>query len=129
MVRLHRLNESTAGESVPQLRAELQNIMQNYFGVFRKGNFMQEGIKKLEELRERIANVHLKDKSSTFNTARIEALELEIYLKSLRLQQLLLKQELKVVGLTRVMILGSVMMKTGCVILCIFLLTNQLVSG
>jgi|TARA_B110000438_G_scaffold104786_1_gene103392 succinate dehydrogenase / fumarate reductase flavoprotein subunit len=77
MVRLHRLNESTAGESVPQLRAELQNIMQNYFGVFRKGNFMQEGIKKLEELRERIANVHLKDKSSTFNTARIEALELE----------------------------------------------------
>ena len=77
MSRLARMNESTSGESVPVLRKELQTIMQNYFGVFRKGEFMQEGIKKLEELRQRIGNVHLTDKSNTFNTARIEALELE----------------------------------------------------
>lgn len=75
--RLDRLNNSTSGESVAQLREELQNIMQNHFGVFRKGDFMQEGIKKLGALRERIENVHLEDKSQTFNTARIEALELE----------------------------------------------------
>jgi succinate dehydrogenase / fumarate reductase flavoprotein subunit len=37
---------------------------------------MQEGIKKLAELRERINNAHLEDKSMAFNTARIEALEL-----------------------------------------------------
>jgi|TARA_B110000483_G_scaffold239780_1_gene318998 succinate dehydrogenase / fumarate reductase flavoprotein subunit len=77
MSRLARMNESTSGESVPVLRKELQTIMQNHFGVFRKGEFMQEGIKKLEELRQRIDNVHLTDKSNTFNTARIEALELE----------------------------------------------------
>ncbi len=77
MSRLARLNESTQGESVPALRAELQKTMQNHFGVFRKGEFMQEGIKKLNELRERLNNVHLSDKSNTFNTARIEALELE----------------------------------------------------
>lgn len=77
MSRLARMNESTSGESVPVLRKELQTIMQNYFGVFRKGEFMQEGIKKLEVLRQRIDNVHLTDKSNTFNTARIEALELE----------------------------------------------------
>lgn len=75
--RLDRLNNSTSGESVAQLREELQSIMQNHFGVFRKGEFMQEGIKKLGALRGRIANVHLEDKSKTFNTARIEALELE----------------------------------------------------
>ena len=75
--RLSRLNESSAGESVSTLRAELQNIMQNHFGVFRRGDFMQDGIQKLSALRERIANVHLDDKSLTFNTARIEALELE----------------------------------------------------
>lgn len=75
--RLSRLNESKSGESVAVLRAELQNIMQNHFGVFRRGDFMQEGIQKLNELRERIANIHLADKSQTFNTARIEALELE----------------------------------------------------
>ena len=75
--RLSRLNESKSGESVAKLRAELQDIMQNHFGVFRRGDFMQDGIKKLATLRERIANVHLEDKSQTFNTARIEALELE----------------------------------------------------
>ena len=75
--RLSRLNESSSGESVSTLRAELQSIMQNHFGVFRRGDFMQDGIQKLSALRERIANVHLDDKSLTFNTARIEALELE----------------------------------------------------
>ena len=38
---------------------------------------MQEGIRKLTDLRERIANVHLEDKSQAFNTARIECLELQ----------------------------------------------------
>jgi len=77
MQRLNRLNESSSGEKVPDLRKELQGIMQNHFGVFRKGDFMQEGIEKLKDLRERIAKVHLEDKSQAFNTARIEALELE----------------------------------------------------
>jgi succinate dehydrogenase / fumarate reductase flavoprotein subunit len=55
----------------------MQTIMQNHFGVFRRGDFMREGIKKLGELRDRIANIALTDKSNAFNTARIEALELE----------------------------------------------------
>ena len=74
---LDALNQSTGGESVADLRKELQNIMQNYFGVFRNGPFMQEGVGKLAELRERIAGVELSDKSHAFNTARIEALELQ----------------------------------------------------
>ena len=75
--RLNRLNESSGGENTVSLRAELQEIMQNHFGVFRKGDFMQEGIKKLRDIGERIGHVFLEDKSATFNTARIEALELE----------------------------------------------------
>ncbi len=75
--RLIRLDESTGGENVAELRSELQSVMQNQFGVFRKAEFMQEGIKKLNNLRDRIGNVHLEDKSAAFNTARIEALELE----------------------------------------------------
>lgn len=77
MTRLTRLNESGSGENVAALRSELQNVMQNHFGVFRKGEFMQEGIEKLDALRGRIAKVQLEDKSQIFNTARIEALELE----------------------------------------------------
>jgi len=75
--RLIRLDESTGGENVAELRSELQSVMQNQFGVFRKAEFMQEGIEKLNNLRDRIGNVHLEDKSAAFNTARIEALELE----------------------------------------------------
>ena len=74
---LNRLNDSSAGESVADLRKELQNTMQNHFGVFRKGEFMQEGIRKLADMRPRIEGVHLADKSQVCNTARLEALELQ----------------------------------------------------
>jgi succinate dehydrogenase / fumarate reductase flavoprotein subunit len=75
--RLVTLNERNDGENVSALRKELQGVMQNYFGVFRKGEFMQEGIKKLEDLKERMDNVKLEDKSNAFNTARVECLELQ----------------------------------------------------
>ncbi len=77
MSRLNNLNTKNDGEGAAELRKELQNTMQNHFGVFRKGDFMQEGIKKLADLRQRIENVKLSDKSNAYNTARIEALELQ----------------------------------------------------
>lgn len=76
--RLNRWDTSTsAGESVAVLKRELQINMQNNFGVFRTEKNMQAGIVKLAELRERIAKGYLSDKSKTFNTARLEALELD----------------------------------------------------
>ncbi|MGM8226391.1 succinate dehydrogenase flavoprotein subunit [Cellvibrio sp. ARAG 10.3] len=77
MARLNKINTSTSGESAAVLRKELQTIMQNYFGVFRKGEYMQKGIQQLAELRPRVESVCITDKSSAFNTARIEALELQ----------------------------------------------------
>jgi succinate dehydrogenase / fumarate reductase flavoprotein subunit len=76
-VRLNALNNSSGGEKTADLRKELQAIMQNHFGVFRNGEFMQEGVRKLAELRDRIANVEMADKSLAYNTARLEALELQ----------------------------------------------------
>lgn len=75
--RLERWNASSGGESVAALRKELQMVMQNNFGVFRTETPMLEGIKQLEELRGRIAEAQLEDKSQAFNTARMEALELD----------------------------------------------------
>ncbi len=77
MSRLNRLNTSRGGESVAEVRKDLQNTMQLYFGVFRDGPSMQKGLKLLDEIGERVKNTHLEDKSSAFNTARIEALELD----------------------------------------------------
>jgi succinate dehydrogenase / fumarate reductase flavoprotein subunit len=75
--RLNGVNERTTGEDVAPLRKELQTCMQNYFGVFRTGEYMKKGIEQLVGLRERIANVKITDKSQAFNTARLEALELQ----------------------------------------------------
>jgi len=75
--RLQALNDRTGGEAVAPLRRELQEIMQNHFGVFRTGEFMREGIAKLAVLRERVEAVELADRSSSFNTSRIECLELQ----------------------------------------------------
>ena len=52
--------------------------MQLYFGVFRDGKSMEEGLKKLEAIGERVRNTKLADTSNAFNTARIEALELAL---------------------------------------------------
>jgi succinate dehydrogenase / fumarate reductase flavoprotein subunit len=75
--RLSGVNERSSGEEVAPLKRELQQCMQNYFGVFRTGEYMKKGIAQLADLRERIANVKIADKSQAFNTARIEALELQ----------------------------------------------------
>ena len=75
--RLQALNDREQGEQVAPLRHELQEVMQNHFGVFRTGEFMREGIAKLADLRERVENVALADRSNAFNTSRIECLELQ----------------------------------------------------
>jgi len=75
--RLNRLNNSTGGESVASVREDLQSCMQLYFGVFRDGEAMNKGLKLLDEIGERLKNTYLEDKSNAFNTARIEALELD----------------------------------------------------
>jgi succinate dehydrogenase / fumarate reductase flavoprotein subunit len=75
--RLNRLNASTEGEQVAVLKERMQQNMQNNFGVFRREDLMEKGIKKLDDLRGEVENIFLQDKSATFNTARIEALEMQ----------------------------------------------------
>ena len=77
MARLDRLNSSTSGESVAAVRADLQKTMQLYFGVFRDGEAMAKGLADLNEIGKRVKQTVLDDKSGAFNTARIEALELD----------------------------------------------------
>ena len=74
---LNKLNESTSGHEASSVKRELQEVMQNYFGVFRRGDYMEKGVSALEEIREKIDNLHLQDKSAAFNTNRVEAIELK----------------------------------------------------
>lgn len=75
--RLIRWNTNTGGERVSDIRSELQKIMQLDFGVFRTGSVMKIGIQKLKDLHARLQKASLNDHSDVFNTARIEALELD----------------------------------------------------
>jgi succinate dehydrogenase / fumarate reductase flavoprotein subunit len=75
--RLNRLNSSTEGEQVAVLKERMQQNMQNNFGVFRREDLMVKGIEMLNDSREAVENIHLQDKSAAFNTARIEALEMQ----------------------------------------------------
>ncbi|HCL68480.1 MAG TPA: succinate dehydrogenase flavoprotein subunit [Gammaproteobacteria bacterium] len=75
--RLRALDANDKGENTATLKRELQSCMQNYFGVFRDGEYMKKGREELNTLRERIASIAIGDKSKAFNTARLEALELQ----------------------------------------------------
>ncbi len=77
LTRLNRWNTNQKGESVEEIRVALQKVMQDDFGVFRTADNMQDGFKKLGDLKERLQHAAIKDKSQCFNTARIEALELD----------------------------------------------------
>src|SRR5210317_333747 len=75
--RLNALNSSDSGYETAEVKKELQQCMQNYFGVFRRGEYMKKGLDELQEIREKVDQLHLKDKSNAFNTSRVEAIELQ----------------------------------------------------
>jgi len=77
LARIDRLNNSQSGEYAQDIANDLRREMQAHAGVFRTQALLDEGVKKVLEIEKRVPHMHLNDKSQVFNTARIEALELE----------------------------------------------------
>ena len=77
LARLARWDQKGKGESVDEIRHELQGAMEEFCGVFRTEEILAEGLGKVLELEQRMSQVRLQDHSKVFNTARIEAMELE----------------------------------------------------
>ncbi|PXW89913.1 succinate dehydrogenase subunit A [Nitrosomonas sp. Nm84] len=77
LARLTRLENQKDGENVAQVNAALAKTMQTYCGVFRFEDMLQKGVEKILEVGERVGQTEINDKSKVFNTARIEALELD----------------------------------------------------
>ena len=75
--RLNQLDKSSEGIYAQSLAGDIRTAMQQHAGVFRTQASMDEGVKKIAEIRSRVGKVTLKDKSKVFNTARIEALEVD----------------------------------------------------
>ena len=77
LARVARLDAQAGGEDVSAVRDEIQRTMQAHCGVFRFPDLLRQGVEKIRALGERVARTAVKDKSKVFNTARIEALELD----------------------------------------------------
>jgi succinate dehydrogenase / fumarate reductase flavoprotein subunit len=80
--RLARLDASTGGEYSQAIANDLRKTMQQHAGVFRTQASMDEGVGKVQAIAERAWSMHLADKSKIFNTARVEALEVDNLMES-----------------------------------------------
>ena len=63
LLRLNKLNNSSTEFETAKVKRELQECMQNYFGVFRRGDYMTKGVEQLKEIREKVENLSIKDLS------------------------------------------------------------------
>jgi succinate dehydrogenase / fumarate reductase flavoprotein subunit len=77
LARLARLDASTSGEAIQDVAGAIRSSMQKHCGVFRTAELLREGVAAIDEIAQRVGHIHLKDKSKVFNTARVEALEVE----------------------------------------------------
>jgi succinate dehydrogenase / fumarate reductase flavoprotein subunit len=77
LARLARLQDQRGGESVHEVGAAMRRTMQLHCGVFRFPDLLAEGVQQIKVIAERAGRTGIKDKSMVFNTARIEALELD----------------------------------------------------
>jgi succinate dehydrogenase / fumarate reductase flavoprotein subunit len=80
--RLNRLENASGGEYAQDVANDLRDSMQKHASVFRTQAMMDEGTKQIAAIRERVNAIALKDKSRVFNTARVEALEVENLIES-----------------------------------------------
>ena len=77
LARLSRLESQNQGESVHEVGAAMRQVMQEHCGVFRFPDMLAQGVQKIREVAERVKNTVIHDHSKVFNTARVEALELD----------------------------------------------------
>ena len=77
VARLNRLDGASSGEYAQDVANDLRASMQKHASVFRTQAMLDQGVAQIAAIRERVGNIALKDQSKVFNTARIEALEVE----------------------------------------------------
>ena len=77
LARLARLEGQKDGESVAQVSDAMRKTMQTHCGVFRFPDMLKQGVAKMSDIAERARQTAIRDKSRVFNTARVEALELD----------------------------------------------------
>ena len=73
---MHKVLALKLAIKTADLRAEMQNCMQEHAAVYRTGDVLQEGCNKIDSIVADFADVATKDRSLIWNTDLIETLEL-----------------------------------------------------
>lgn len=77
LARISRLDNQQGGENVAEVGDAMRKTMQTHCGVFRFPDLLAEGVREITQVAQRAQKLQIKDKSQVFNTARVEALELD----------------------------------------------------
>jgi len=75
--RVDRLRNTKGSLPTAQIRLDMQRVMQAHAAVFRTGEYLQEGIEKLEQVFDSFQEVSVADRSLVWNTDLVETIELE----------------------------------------------------
>ncbi len=79
--RLQALLDGNGGrERIATLREEMQKAMEEGAGIYRTGESLRQAVAKIGTLKERFRDLAIEDRSRTFNTERVSALELSFML-------------------------------------------------
>ncbi len=77
LARIARIENTKNKESVSSVGEDMRRTMQTHCGVFRFPDLLASGIEAIDAVAKRAQEIQIKDKSAVFNTARVEALELD----------------------------------------------------
>jgi succinate dehydrogenase / fumarate reductase flavoprotein subunit len=64
-------------ENLYDIKRELREAMDKYVGVYRTGEEMTAGLKKVRELKERYKNISIADKGAVYNTNLMNSMEVQ----------------------------------------------------
>jgi succinate dehydrogenase / fumarate reductase flavoprotein subunit len=75
--RLDAFRNARGGSPTAEVREMIQRTMQADCGVFRTAETLEEGIRKIDAVYQRMADIGVSDRGRVFNTDLIETLELD----------------------------------------------------
>jgi fumarate reductase flavoprotein subunit len=76
----NELLQKEGRERIADLRDEIQKAMEEGAGIYRSGTSLMQSVEQLKRVRERLGNIAIHDRTRTFNTERVQAVELSFML-------------------------------------------------
>jgi succinate dehydrogenase / fumarate reductase flavoprotein subunit len=77
LTRLDKLRHAAGGTPTAELRLKMQKVMQTNCAVFRSGEVLEEGHRRIHEIYGGVADLHVTDRSLVWNSDLIETMELD----------------------------------------------------